>query len=64
MRKSYDKKSATQPDFKIGDKVLLNARNVKTRRHSKKLDQLYRGPCTIKKQIGTTAFELELPPQL
>ena len=52
------------PDFRVGDLVLLNARNIKTRRKSKKLDQLYRGPCKILQAIGSNAYRLELPPQL
>ena len=38
MRKHYDKGRKPQPDFKVGDKVLLNAKNIKMMRLSKKLD--------------------------
>src|ERR671932_1712412 len=63
-QKGFNRKVQAGPEFKIGDLVLLNARNVKTKRESKKLDNLYRGPCKIIKTIGTNAYKLELPPQL
>ena len=58
---AYDKKRVQVPEYKVGDLVLLNARNVKTRRPTKKLDQLFRGPCKIVKAIGTHAYRIELP---
>jgi hypothetical protein len=64
MEKYYNRKVGEQPAFKIGDKVMLSAKNLKTKRRSKKLDQLYRGPCTIVRAVGDRAFELSLPPQL
>jgi hypothetical protein len=63
-QKNFNKKVKPGPDFRVGDLVLLNARNIKTRRESKKLDQLYRGPCKILQAIGSNAYRLELPPQL
>ena len=38
MRKFYDRKREPQPDFKVGDKVLLNAKHIQTLRPLKKLD--------------------------
>ena len=38
MRKFYDKKKKSQLDFQVGDKVLLNVKNIKTLWSSKKLD--------------------------
>ena len=38
MQKYYDKGRKLQPDFKVGDKVLLNAKNIKMIQPSKKLD--------------------------
>ena len=31
MAKYYDKKALEQPDIKIGDKVMLNARNIRSK---------------------------------
>ena len=62
--KSFNKKVIPGPDFKVGDLVLLNANNIKTKRQSKKLDNLFRGPCEIIKSIGPNAYKLKLPEQL
>jgi hypothetical protein len=43
MRKYYDKKRQQQPEFSVGDRVLLNAKNIQTLRPSKKLDHRMRG---------------------
>src|SRR5437762_1515114 len=60
MRKFHDKKKEPQPDFQVGDKVLLNAKNIKTLRPSKKLDHRMRGPWTIIKRVGPRAFKLDM----
>ena len=60
MRKNHDKKCDPQPEFQIGDKVLLNAKNIKTLRPSKKLDQRMRGPWKIIKRVRPRAFQLDL----
>ena len=60
MRKFYDRKREPQPDFKVGDKVLLNAKHIQTLRLSKKLDHRMRGPWTIIKRVRPWAFKLDL----
>src|SRR5438045_9547264 len=60
MRKFYDRKREPRPDFKIGNKVLLDAKHIQTLRPSKKLDHRMRGPWTIIKRVGSRAFELDL----
>jgi transposase InsO family protein len=50
------------PAFKVGDQVMLNAKNIKTTRPSKKLDFKKLGPFKIVRQINPVAFKLELPP--
>ena len=60
MRKFYDRNREPQPDFKVGDKVLLNAKHIQTLRPSKKLDHRMRGPWTIIKRVGPRAFKLDL----
>ena len=60
MRKFYDRKREPQPDFKVGDKVLLNAKHIQTLRPSKKLDHRMRGPWTIIKIVRPRAFKLDL----
>ena len=56
------KVAAKEPQFKVRDWVMVNAKNIKTRRPSKKLDYKLRGKFKIKRLIGTYAYELELPP--
>ena len=55
---------APAPEFKVGDWVWLNQRNIETTRPSQKLDQKRLGPFEIVAVIGESkaAFELKLPP--
>ena len=49
------------PDpLKVGDQVWLNAKNIRTERPSKKLDNKFYGPFPIIAQKGTS-YELQLP---
>ena len=38
MQRYYDGKREPQPNFQVGDKVMLNAKNIQTLQPSKKLD--------------------------
>jgi len=49
------------PSFQIGDKVWLNAKNIRTRQSSRKLDNKRHGPYEVKARVGTHAYRLELP---
>lgn len=49
------------PDFKVGDLVWLDARNIKTRRPMKKLDHKRLGPFPITEIVSTHARRLGLP---
>jgi len=63
MAKYYNQKVANkEPQFKVGDWVMVNAKNIKTKRPSKKLDYKLRGKFEIKKVCGTNAYRLKLPP--
>ena len=35
MRKYYDRKAKEQPDFQVGEQVMLNAKNIRTKRDRK-----------------------------
>lgn len=61
MPKHYDSKEQVAPKFKIRDLVLLNTRNNKTQRPTKKLDQKRVGLFIICKFIETKACKLWLP---
>jgi hypothetical protein len=62
--KYYDRKVMEPPKFKKGDLVMIDSRNMKTKRPAKKLDHKKIGPVKIVKNIGTHAFRVELPPTM
>jgi len=47
--------------YQVGDLVMLNGRNIKTRRPSKKLDHKNHGPFQIEKIVSPLAVRLTLP---
>lgn len=58
--KYYNKRH--QPmTFKVGDKVKLNMKNIRTYRPSKKLDLRHEGPLTVTECIGRQAYRLNIP---
>ncbi|QRV79946.1 Retrotransposable element Tf2 protein [Ceratobasidium sp. AG-Ba] len=57
----YDLKHCSPEDIKVGDKVWLDARNIKTKRPVAKLSAKKIGPYKVVKKEGTHAFRLELP---
>ena len=63
MVKYYNQKVANkEPQIKVGDWVMVNAGNIKTKRTLKKLDYKLRGKFEIEKLCGTNAYRLKLPP--
>ena len=52
------------PEFKVGDMVMLDARNIKTTRPNKSLDHKNLGPFEIVRVINNSAYELKLPPAM
>jgi len=61
MKKQFDKKRRNPQGLKVGDHVWLENKNIHLNRPSKKLDNKRYGPFKISKDIGSGAFELELP---
>jgi len=47
MSKYYNRKARQQPDIKIGDLVMLNAKNIRTKRPTKKLSPRMHGPLKV-----------------
>ena len=47
--------------YKPGDRVYLDAANVRTTRTSKKLDAKFHGPFKVISAVGKSAYKLELP---
>jgi len=63
MTKYYNQRVVKkEPQFKVGDWVMVNAWNIKTKRSSKKLDYKLRGKFEIQKLCGTNAYRLKLSP--
>jgi len=63
MAKYYNQKVANkEPQFKVGDWVMVNLKNIKTKRPSKKLDYKLGGKFESEKLCGTNAYGLKLPP--
>jgi hypothetical protein len=61
MQEHYANQSrAAASRYKIGDKVWLDTRNIKTERPAKKLDDKFKGPFTVTK-VGTHTVTLDLP---
>ena len=54
-------KRGKQPDFKVGDLVMIDKRNLSTWRPSKKLDHKKVGPFPIIKEVGKRAYRVQLP---
>ena len=61
MRRYADPARKEPPAYQVGDLVMLNGRNIKTRRPSKKLDHKNHGPYQIKKIVSPLAVCLTLP---
>jgi hypothetical protein len=52
------------PPFSVGDEVWLDARNIRTKRTSKKLDHKRLGPFPIIEKVSSHAFRLGLTPSM
>jgi len=61
MKRQFDKKRRNPQELKIGDHVWLENKNIHSNRSSKKLDNKRYRLFKILKDIGSEAFELELP---
>jgi len=61
MRRYTDPARKEPPAYQVRDLVMLNGRNIKTCRPSRKLDHKYHGPFQIEKIISPFAVHLMLP---
>ena len=61
MKKAYDRQRSPSPDYKVGDRVWLEATHIKSDRPTKKLDDKHYGPFTILSKHGESAYKLQLP---
>src|SRR5947209_401629 len=60
MGKYYDQGKQDPPNMSIGDLVMLKAKNIRTKRPTKKLAPKFYGPFKILEKIGTRSYRLEL----
>jgi len=61
MRRYTDPDRKEPPAYQVGDLVMLNGCNIRTRRPSKKLDHKNHGPFQIEKIVSPLAVRLTLP---
>ena len=61
MKRFYDRHHGEAPEYKKGDRVWLDAINIKTTRPMKKLDDRWFGPFEITDVISRSAVRLKLP---
>jgi len=60
MGRYQDRKVKQQLEFKVGELVMLNAKNIRTKRPSKKLAPKLYGPFKILEQRGELSYKLEI----
>jgi hypothetical protein len=60
MSRFHDRHRGEDTTFKVGDKVWLDSRNIKTTRPAKKLDYRWFGPFPIEQVISKNAYKLKL----
>jgi hypothetical protein len=61
MRRYADPYRKEPPVYQVGDLVMLNGKNIQTRRPSRKLDHKSHGPFQIERIISPLAVKLTLP---
>jgi len=60
MKKYYDRKATEQPSIEAGDLVMLNMKNIRSDRPSKKLSPKLFGPFKVLEKKGSRAYKLEI----
>jgi len=61
MMRYYNRRRSPAPVFQPGDRVYLDASDIKTTRPSPKLSHRRLGPFEIERQVGPLAYRLKLP---
>ena len=61
MKKYYDYYLGLSLQYKPGDKVLLDSKNIKTTRLTKKFDNKWLGPFKVDSKVGASTYKLKLP---
>jgi len=61
MKKYYNQKAPPQPDIETGDLVMLNAKNIKSKRPTRKFTPRLYGPFKVLEKKGNWAFKHDIP---
>jgi hypothetical protein len=64
MARYYDQHRKEAIQYKVGDMVWLDSKNINTDRPAKKLDYKSFGPFKVTKVVGPHAYKLQLPPSM
>jgi hypothetical protein len=64
MARYYNQRHDPTPEYKVGDRVYLDASDIKTTRPSKKLAHRNLGPFPVVRRVGSHAYRLRLPRSL
>ena len=64
MKFHHDKDLHKLPDYKVGDLVWLDAKNITTTQQTRKLAHRCIGPFKVVHKVGPLNYELDLPSQL
>ena len=61
IKKYYDYYSGLSLQYKPRDKVLLDSRNIKTTRLTKKFNNKWLGPFEVDSKVEASTYKLKLP---
>jgi hypothetical protein len=61
MEEATNRKRQQSPSFKVGDKVWLSLKNIRTDRQTKKLDAKH-AKFTVIEEVGSHSYRLDTPP--
>jgi len=61
MKKLNDRKATPQPDIETGDFVMLNAKNIKSKRPIRMFTPRLYGPFKVLEKKGNRALKLDIP---
>jgi len=62
MKKYYVRKATTQPRIEVGDFIMLNAKNIPTKRPSKHRSPKLYGPFKVVGRKGSCTYKLVISP--
>ena len=64
MARYYDQQRGVAVNYKVGDQVWLDGKDIQTNRPSKKLSDRRYGPFKVTKVVSPNAYQLQLPPTM